>query len=157
MYRLYLAMKERSSDEITAKEIAVASGKEAIDPGAMADWLHKYESSNTTIQTAFEKQVEAAAVCCLFLFTDDKPDIPKGPWDREKFEDLLAKWIVATDQPFYTVDEPEFRGLLTYIHHPSPNLKIPHRNAVRRRIMKMGACMIEDTKQMFTVRITICC
>jgi hypothetical protein len=83
--------------------------------------------------------------------TDKYADIPKGPWDQEKFEDLLAKWIVATDQPFFTVEEPEFRALLAYIHHPSPNLKIPHRDAIRRRIMKMGDDTIQATKQMFMV------
>jgi len=78
-------------------------------------------------------------------------NILKGPWDQETFEDLLAKWIVATDQPFYTVDEPEFRKLLAYTHHPSPELKIPHRNAVRRRVMKMGGDCIEATKKLFEV------
>jgi hypothetical protein len=59
-------------------------------------------------------------------------DILKGPWDQEKFKDLLAKWIIATDQPFYTVDEPEFYKLLEYTHHPSLELKIPHHDAVKR-------------------------
>ena len=67
---------------------------------------------------------------------------------------MLAKWIVATDQPFSTVDEPEFRDLLMYTHHPSPNLHIPHRDAIKRRIMKMGEDTIEATKEMFKVRMT---
>ena len=75
----------------------------------------------------------------------------KGPWDQERFDDLLAKWIVATDQPFSMVDEPEFRMMLSCAHHPPPELKIPHRNAVRRRIMRMGEDSIEATKEMFTV------
>jgi hypothetical protein len=36
------------------------------------------------------------------------------PWDQEHFEDLLAKWIAACDQPFTIVSEPEFRALLEY-------------------------------------------
>jgi hypothetical protein len=63
----------------------------------------------------------------------------------------LARWIIATDQPFYTVDEPEFRELLKYTHHPSPTLKIPHRDAVKRRIMKMGDDTIQATREMFSV------
>lgn len=78
-------------------------------------------------------------------------DIFKGPWDQETFEDLLAKWIVATDQPFHTVDGAEFRKLLGYAHHPSPELKIPHRNAVKRRIMRMGQDVIDATKESFAV------
>ena len=67
---------------------------------------------------------------------------------------MLAKWIVATDQPFSTVDEPEFHDLLMYTHHPSPNLHIPHRDAIKWRIMKMGEDTIEATKEMFKVRTT---
>ena len=78
-------------------------------------------------------------------------DISKGPWDQERFEGLLAKWIIATDQPFYTVDEPEFREMLTYAHHPSLELKIPHHDAIRRRVMKMGEDCTEATKDMFAV------
>jgi hypothetical protein len=54
-----------------------------------------------------------------------------GPWDQEKFEDLLAKWIVTTDQPFDTVDHSEVCELMTYAHHPSPSQKIPHHGAIK--------------------------
>jgi hypothetical protein len=67
MYRLYVAMKERSPDEVTTDEIAVALGKNILDPGALSDLLQKLESSNMTIQRAFEKQVKAAAVSPLFF------------------------------------------------------------------------------------------
>jgi hypothetical protein len=87
-----------------------------------------------------------------FFYIYCEADVSKGPWNQEKFEDLLAKWVVATDQPFYTVDEPEFRDLLMYTHHPSPNLKIPHRDSIKRRIMTMGKDTVEATKQMFKVR-----
>ncbi|KAF8223657.1 hypothetical protein L208DRAFT_1516345, partial [Tricholoma matsutake] len=135
MYRLYLAMNDCPSDQIMAEEFDIASGKKVLDPGVASEWLNQLESANMDIRKAFNKQVEAAA----------------GPWDQEKFEDLLAKWIVATDQPFYTVDEPKFCDLMMYTHHPSPNLKIPHRDTVRRWIMKMGDDTIEDTKQMCLV------
>ena len=75
----------------------------------------------------------------------------KGPWDQQKFKELLVKWIIATDQPFYTVDEPEFHDLLLYTHHTALTLKIPHRDAVKRRVMKMGEDSIERTKEMFLV------
>ncbi|KAF8235557.1 hypothetical protein L208DRAFT_1126290, partial [Tricholoma matsutake] len=73
MYCLYLAMKEQLPDQITMEEIAVASGNKVLDPGAVSEFLHKVESSNVTIRSAFEKQVESAA----------------GPWNQEKFEDML--------------------------------------------------------------------
>jgi hypothetical protein len=64
---------------------------------------------------------------------------------------MLAEWIVLTDQPFDIVDNPAFRELVTYVHHPAPELKIPHRDAMRRRIMKLGEDTIQSTKQMFAV------
>ncbi|KAF8817294.1 hypothetical protein BYT27DRAFT_7075018, partial [Phlegmacium glaucopus] len=73
------------------------------------------------------------------------------PWDQEKFEQLIAEWIVACDQPFDKVEKPEFHEMLTYAHHPSPTLKIPHRDTIRRCIMQMGEDMVESTKNMFKV------
>ena len=67
MHRLYLAMKEHSPDQITVEAIAIASGKKVLDPGAMSEFLRKLESANTTIRSAFEKQVEAAAVSGTFF------------------------------------------------------------------------------------------
>ena len=43
-------------------------------------------------------------------------DVPKGPWDQDRFKELLAKWIVTMDQPFYTIKESEFCDLLMYIY-----------------------------------------
>jgi len=60
-------MKEWSPDEVTADEIAVASGKNILDPGALSNLLQKLESSNMTIQRVFEKQVKATAVSPLFF------------------------------------------------------------------------------------------
>ena len=54
---------------------------------------------------------------------------PQGPWDQDQFGELLTKWIVATDQPFDTVDNPEFRELMSYIHHPAPAIHIPGHHA----------------------------
>src|ERR1700751_2882222 len=41
--------------------------------------------------------------------------------------------------------------MLTYSHHPSPNLKIPHCNAIKAHIMKMGYDAVEAMKRMFLV------
>jgi uncharacterized membrane protein len=51
------------------EEIAVALGNKVLDPGAVSEFLSKVESSNVTIRSAFEKQVESAAVSCLFFET----------------------------------------------------------------------------------------
>ncbi|KAI0278367.1 hypothetical protein BGY98DRAFT_1096814 [Russula aff. rugulosa BPL654] len=81
MYRLYLVMKSKPSTEISEDEIAVTSGKKNIDSGAMSDFLQKLESITMTIEKAFDNQVKVAT----------------GPWDQNRLEEKLAKWIVATD------------------------------------------------------------
>jgi hypothetical protein len=58
--------------------------------------------------------------------------------------------MVACDQPFDEVDKPEFRRLLEYTHL-RPSLHIPHRHAMKSRIMKMGEDTIEGIKCMITV------
>ena len=40
----------------------------------------------------------------------------KQNWDQEKFEQLLADWIIACDQPFDDVEKLEFQYLLKYTH-----------------------------------------
>jgi hypothetical protein len=73
------------------------------------------------------------------------------PWDQEKFEDLLTKWIVASDQPFDEVENPELSELLNYVNHSASPLKIPGRFTVKRRVMKMGAEGVQYMKDLFAV------
>lgn len=67
MHCLYLAMKKCLPNQITAEVIAITLGKNVLDPGVMSKFLRKLESANTTIQSAFEKQVEATASASLTL------------------------------------------------------------------------------------------
>jgi len=62
MYRLYLTMKERSSNQITNEEILVALGQKVLDPGAVPEFIGRAESANQDIRHAFKKQVQVAAV-----------------------------------------------------------------------------------------------
>ena len=68
---------------------------------------------------------------------------------------MLAEWIVLNDQPFDLVNNAAFRELITYIHHPAPELTIPRRDAMRKRIMKLGEDTIRSTKKMFAVHTDI--
>ena len=58
--------------------------------------------------------------------------------------------MIACDQPFEEVDQPEFRRLLQYTHLRL-SLEIPHRQSMKRLVMKMGEDTIEDVKQMIVV------
>ncbi|KAF9543146.1 hypothetical protein CPC08DRAFT_770290 [Agrocybe pediades] len=80
MFKLFTILKARSSSEaITQEEIDVARGKKKLDTQKAKAWFDNLEAASRDIKDAFERQATAAA----------------GPWDQEKFEELLAKWIVA--------------------------------------------------------------
>ena len=63
-------------------------------------------------------------------------------------------WIVASDQPFTEVENPEFVELLNYVHRNSSGseLQILGHNSIKRRVMDMGENGIEEVKEMFMVR-----
>jgi hypothetical protein len=78
--------------------------------------------------------------------------IQQGPWDQETFEQLLTEWIVACDQPFDEVEKPEFVTMMNFVRHTGSPLKIPKRDGIKRRAMKMGEEIIEGVREMFMVR-----
>jgi hypothetical protein len=138
MYQLYLILKGREAPP-TLDEIAIASGKKALDPKSEADYLRKLEDATENIQKAFAAQEAQAAVkilhrCCGII------------------EHFLTEWIIACDQPFDEVEKEEFIKLLTYARHPQSSVKLPSREGVQRRVMKMGEDTINGIQEMFVVR-----
>jgi hypothetical protein len=75
----------------------------------------------------------------------------QGPWDQEKFEQALVEWIIACDQPFDEVEKPEFIAMMNITHHPGGPLKMPKRDGIKRRVMKMGEDTIQGVRRMFAV------
>lgn len=75
----------------------------------------------------------------------------KGPFDAERMERLIVEWIVACDQPFDEVEKPEYIDMMNYAHHPATEIKLPGRNGVKRRVMKMGEDTVEGIRKMFEV------
>jgi hypothetical protein len=151
MYQLYSILKQR--DELpTPDEIAIASAKQQLDGKAEAEYLRKLEKSSENIKRAFQDQQAHAAVSenypplvsCLIK-------LRQGPWDQEKFEQLLTEWIIACDQPFDEVEKPEFVTMMNVTHHAGGPLKMPKREGIKRRVMKMGEETIEGVREMFSV------
>ncbi|KAF8154047.1 hypothetical protein B0H34DRAFT_809637 [Crassisporium funariophilum] len=65
-------------------EVVYASGKMLFDPSIHTKYIQTLGTQAAGIKEAFaRKQAKAAE-----------------PWDQEKFEKLLIKWIAACDQPF---------------------------------------------------------
>lgn len=67
MFRLYCILKDRA-EQPTPKEIAVASGKQALDPTCEAEYIKKLEAASVNICKAFEAQVVQEAVCSPPIF-----------------------------------------------------------------------------------------
>ncbi|KAF5310636.1 hypothetical protein D9619_008095 [Psilocybe cf. subviscida] len=137
MHRLYLALKDCQDHKeggATEDEISIAAGRTPLDSAKAIACLQSLEQKTSNLPKAFAQQ-EAKSL---------------EEWDQNKFLDLLASWIVACDQPFEEVDRPEFQDLLKYVHHSRASFTIPGRNAIRRRIMKLGEVELAATKEMFS-------
>ena len=76
MFRLYCILKDRGEPP-TAEEIAVASGKQALDPTSEAEYIKKLEAANENIRKAFAAQAAQAAV--------HSPHIPLGMHDTVRY------------------------------------------------------------------------
>ena len=58
---------------------------------------------------------------------------------------------MACDQPFTEVENPEFIAAMGY-GRTSSNFTLPKKDGIRRRVMKLGEEVVEETKAMFAVR-----
>ena len=58
--------------------------------------------------------------------------------------------MVACDQPFTEVENPEFIAAMSYGRTYS-KFTLPKKDGVRRRVMKLGEEVVEETKAMFSV------
>ncbi|KAJ6539852.1 hypothetical protein DFH09DRAFT_861793, partial [Mycena vulgaris] len=102
-FRMFLVWVADGSMMPTAEELDIVNGKTPMTQEVPKKFQNGMAKVEGNIITAMHKRIE-----------DDKE-----PWNQSHFEDLLAKWIAATDQPFSVVEEPEFKALLQYVHHHS--------------------------------------
>ena len=151
LYILYCTLKDHEGPP-TPEEIAIASGEKQLDGRAESEYLKKLEKASENIKKAFEDQQAWAAVSDNIVDAYISFISWQGPWDQAKFEQYLTEWIVACDQPFDEVENPEFVEMMNFTHHTGGQLKIPGRNAIKRRVMKMGEDTIEGVREMLLVQ-----
>ncbi|KAG6871510.1 hypothetical protein C0995_003951 [Termitomyces sp. Mi166 len=85
MHTFYLLLKDRGTNEpITKEEINIASRKTLFDSQKTTEFISKLKEKANSIKKAVQKQQKVA----------------EEPWNQEKFEELLTKWIVTSDMPF---------------------------------------------------------
>lgn len=144
MYILYCTLKDHEAPP-TPEEIAIASGKKQLDGRTESEYLKKLEKASENIKKAFEDQQARAAVSDINFNIYISLISRQGPW-------TLTEWIVACDQPFDEVENPEFVTMMNITHHTGGPLKIPGRNAIKRRVMKMGEDTIDGVRDMLSVQ-----
>lgn len=155
MYRLYSILNNRTEPP-TDEERLFACRKKALVPAVDAQMTAELVrmNSESSIAAAFSRQRQKNKVIRSQI-TMQKAwfltfNAIQEPWDQVKFDNLLAEWIVACDQPFEEVDRPEFRRLIQFAHGDEP-LSIPHRKAMKEKIVKMGAETLESIKSTISV------
>jgi hypothetical protein len=59
--------------------------------------------------------------------------LPTQIFDYDKFYRLLVEWMVASNQPFTEVDNPQFRKMMAFLR---PNLRdnMVHSTQIRKKI-----------------------
>ncbi|KAJ7322813.1 hypothetical protein DFH08DRAFT_817960 [Mycena albidolilacea] len=94
----------------TAEEIQITNSKKVIDTVTVKKYLQELDNISHNIKFMLEQQI------------DESPEL----WDQKEVDTLIAKWIATCDQPFSTVEEPEFHAMLeyAYYHRSSEALKI---------------------------------
>ena len=65
MFCLYCILKDRVESP-TSEEVAIASGKQALDGKSESEYIRKLEASAENIRKAFAAQEAQAAVCPHF-------------------------------------------------------------------------------------------
>ena len=139
MHRVNLMMEDLPPDEITPEMVSLVSGRIALNPVALVEWLgkNKAQATATMISSAFKKQIEAAA----------------GPWDQVKFEDMLAKRLVTTDLLFSMVDDPRVLRLSNICTPPHTKPQDPAPRCSQKTCNENVSSedTIRATRQMFQV------
>ncbi|KAJ7628082.1 hypothetical protein B0H17DRAFT_861227, partial [Mycena rosella] len=107
MYRLFLALYTRKDQPPTQGEIDLARGNVPADGEAAKAYLGKVENAASSILKSLARRKRLR-----YGFTSFISHLSYGDFDQEIFNNLLAEWIVACDQPFDAVEKPEFIRLM---------------------------------------------
>ncbi|KAJ7838349.1 hypothetical protein B0H14DRAFT_2588571 [Mycena olivaceomarginata] len=139
-FRLFEVLQHRKGPA-TDRERSLAFGVSPVTDEIAAEYVAEVKDINQNIKAMFEKQAEDARV---------RDPCHSGAVGPRTFEDLVAKWVAACDQPFTAVIMDEFREMLEYTHHHSPKpLNIPSDETVKKRITRMSQEMVDGLKRIF--------
>jgi len=120
-------------------------------PTSRLYWMLRQRSAKLLFKKPFPDSVLQHWLVLYFVELNCINIYAQEPWNQEKFEQLLVKWLVACDQPFTEVEQEEFIELLQYVHHSGGQLHIPKSDAIRQKVIKLGDQTIGEIHDMFTV------
>ncbi|THH21580.1 hypothetical protein EUX98_g8361 [Antrodiella citrinella] len=130
MHKLWQLLKNRITQKSlppTADELLVAAGRKPVQ-------VLPYNLTRDIDDLATE--------------VDQDRNESQEPWDQEKFEDLLAKWMAVTNQPFTATEVPEYIALLEYVQRAPRRPHIPASTTMSDRIMNLADEKTGSIRQM---------
>ncbi|KAJ6622463.1 hypothetical protein B0H10DRAFT_2431847 [Mycena sp. CBHHK59/15] len=128
-FRLFQVLSKHT-EPATDLERDLARGALPISPELAKEYKEKSDQISGNIKAMLEKQTADA----------------EAPWDKDHFEELVAKWVAACDQPFIAANKWEFREMLRYtaLHPAKKRLSIPEDQVVKAKIKLMEEEMVKE-------------
>ncbi|KAF5340819.1 hypothetical protein D9757_009868 [Collybiopsis confluens] len=91
--------------------------------------------------TAARKAAKAAATAAQTTIDDHAVPLPpkeyNAPYSHELFEQAALEWLIETDQPIAALEHPKFKHMISIAARTTAGVKIPHRYATRKAIIRL--------------------
>ena len=156
IFKFYCYLKDRVPHvPLSPEEKGIASGEIELSSAKLAELVKAHGTHQVLLENAFSWQQEKAAVSSYVLKQlHSFHHRIQEPWSQERFEELLIRWIVTSDQPFNEVENPELVNLLKYVNWSLSSFKIPSRFTVKHHVASIGAEGVQQMKELFLVCVT---
>jgi hypothetical protein len=141
LYSMYEALEARAEPPLLL-ELEIAQGKRRLDDPDVV----KYFSAMPASCTSDALPVSAFCVRLIHMLKT-----LQAPYDKEKWEEYLVKFMVIADLPFTFVEIPEFREFVQYTRGPAA-IHIPSTDTIKRRVVALSEKTIEELKGFFRVK-----
>jgi hypothetical protein len=74
----------------------------------------------------------------------------QAPFDKDRWEEYLVKFMIIADLPFTFVEVPEFRDFVQYTRGPAA-IHIPSADTIKRRVVVLSEKTVEEVRDFFEV------
>ncbi|KAJ3845785.1 hypothetical protein EV368DRAFT_53572, partial [Lentinula lateritia] len=103
------------------------------------------------VDVAARKKAEAAQTTINDHAVPLQPKTWVEPYSDELFEQAAIEWLVETDQPIATLENPKFRNMISVAARATAGVKIPSHKATRHSIIKLFKCNLYKLRTRYAV------